>query len=62
MDELVEIYDNDGREYKAECPYCGHIIDINNYDDDELMELIDNYEIVEICCDKCNECFEAILE
>lgn len=61
-EEIVRIEENDYRPYHAECPYCGHIIDI----DDDLQRFgtekaIKNNKIVEIYCDKCESYFEAQL-
>lgn len=61
-EEIVRIEENDYRPYHAECPYCSHIIDIDN----DLQgfgteEAIKNNEIVEIYCDECDSYFEAKL-
>lgn len=61
-EEIVGIYDEDGQGYICDCPYCGHIIDI----DDDLQgfgteDAIKNDEIVEIYCDECESYFEAQL-
>lgn len=61
-EEIVRIEENDYRPYHAECPYCGHIINI----DDDLQgfgteKAIKNNKIVEIYCDKCESYFEAQL-
>lgn len=61
-EEIVEIEENDYGQYHAECPYCGHIIGI---DDDTqgygAEKSIRNNEIIEIYCDKCDSYFEAQL-
>ena len=48
-EEIIGIEENDYGQYHAECPYCGHIIDI----DDDLQgfgteKAIKNNKIVEI--------------
>lgn len=61
-EEIVGIEENDYGQYHAECPYCGHIIDI----DDDLQgfgteDAIKNDEIVEIYCDECESYFDGQL-
>lgn len=61
-EEIVRIEENDYRPYHAKCPYCGHIVNI----DDDLQgygteDDIKNNEIVEIYCDECDSYFEVQL-
>lgn len=61
-EEIVEIEENDYGQYHAECPYCGHIVDIN--DDTQgygAEKSIRSNEIIEIYCDKCDSYFEGQL-
>lgn len=61
-EEIVGIEENDYGQYHAECPYCGHIVNIN----DDIQgygaeKSIRSNEIIEIYCDKCESYFEAQL-
>lgn len=60
-EEIVGIYDEDGQGYICDCPICGNTVHIEEYADDETIDMITNNEVVEIYCDKCDSCFEAQL-
>lgn len=61
-DEIIEIEENDYGQYYSECPYCGHIINIDdNTQGYGAEDAIKNNEIIEIYCDECESYFEAQL-
>jgi hypothetical protein len=60
-EEIVGIYDEDGQGYICDCPICGNTVHIEEYADDETIDMITDNEVVEIYCDKCDSYFEAQL-
>ena len=60
-EEIVEIYDEDRQGYICNCPICGNTVHIEEYADDETIDMITDNEVVEIYCDKCDSYFEAQL-
>lgn len=58
-EEIVGIYDEDGQGYICDCPICGNTVHIEEYADDETIDMITDNEVVEIYCDKCDSYFEA---
>lgn len=59
--EIVEIYDKDEQDYVCNCPVCGKTVHIEEYADDETIDMISDNEIVEIYCDKCDSYFDGQL-
>lgn len=60
-EEIVGIYDEDGQGYICDCPICGNTVHIEEYADDETIDMITDNKVVEIYCDKCDSYFEAQL-
>lgn len=60
-EEIVGIYDEDGQGYICDCPICGNTVHIEEYADDETIDMITDNEVVEIYCDECESYFEAQL-
>lgn len=60
-EEIVGIYDEDGQGYICDCPICGNTVHIEEYADDETIDMITDNEVIEIYCDECGSYFEAQL-
>lgn len=60
-EEIVGIYDEDGQGYICDYPICGNTVHIEEYADDETIDMITDNEVIEIYCDECESYFEAQL-